>query len=105
LARDAKVKWLRSNGLTREGSKVDTAILHAAFAMPRPQGDKPNWHQTSTGAGDQVVVGLYAVRAGQGADAANDGAELERASGEAAFIAVLNGIRARSEVKTPQESR
>ncbi len=99
LAREAKVKWVRSNGLTREGSKLDAAILRAAFAMARPQGERPTWHQTSTGNGDQVVVGLYAVRAGEGADAANDGAQLERASGEAAFMAVMNGIRARSEVK------
>ena len=106
IAKSAKVQWVRSNDLTRESSKVDGAILHAAFSMPHPAEDKKAvWQQTSNGSGDQVVVGLYAVRAQQGADAANDGSSLERASGEASFMSVLNGIRARSDVSIQQQAK
>jgi peptidyl-prolyl cis-trans isomerase D len=98
----ARAKWQRVDGVLREGAKLDAAILRSVFAMPRPQDGKTVWEQTVVANGDIAVVGLYAVRDGEVVEGeAGAAGDLERAAGEAAFAAALNGIRAGAKVTRP----
>ncbi len=102
VAKGARAKWQRADGVLREGAKLDAAILRSVFAMPRPQDGKTVWEQTVVANGDIAVVGLYAVRDGEVAEGeAGAAGDLERAAGDAAFAAALNGIRAGAKVSRP----
>jgi len=101
IAKGARAKWQRQDGVTREDGSLDAAILRATFAMPRPAA-QPRWETLVTSAGDVAVLGLYAVRDGEVAEGeAAAAGDMERAAGDAAFAAVLGSIRAGAKVSRP----
>lgn len=107
VAKKVNVKWVRSDALGREVQSIDAAIVRTVFAMARPQPGSASWQQTTTASGDQAVIGLYAVHMAAAAEdeSGAGGAELESANGDAAFVAALNGMRARADVSRPQRER
>lgn len=102
VAKGARAKWQRKDGLAREDGSVDAAVLRKAFSVPRPQAAQPNWDLVVTANGDIAVVGLYAVRDGEVAEGeAGAAGDLERASGDAAFAATLGSVRAAASISRP----
>lgn len=101
-AKGARAKWQRKEGITREDGALDAALLRSLFAMPRPQAQQPVWDVTVAASGDVAVLGLYAVRDGEVVEGEVGAAgDLERASGDAAFAAVLGSIRAAAKISRP----
>lgn len=99
VAKGARAKWQRKDGVTREDGNVDAAILRSTFAMPRPQDAQPRWELAVTAGGDIAVLGLYAVRDGEVAEGEVGAAgDMERAAGDAAFAAVLGSVRSAAKV-------
>jgi len=102
VAKGARAKWQRKDGLAREDGSVDAAVLRKAFSIPRPQAAQPNWDLVVTANGDIAVVGLYAVRDGEVAEGeAGAAGDLERASGDAAFAATLGSVRTAASISRP----
>jgi len=98
LAKSARAQWQRKDGVGREDSSFDTAILRSAFSMPHPQAEQPCWDVAVTAGGDVAVLGVYAVTDGEMADGEGAAGDLERAAGDAAFAAVMNSIRAAAKI-------
>jgi peptidyl-prolyl cis-trans isomerase D len=99
LAKSARAQWQRKDGVGREDSSLDAAILRSVFSMPHPQAEQPRWAVAVTAGGDIAVLGVYAVKDGEMADGEEGAAgDLERAAGDAAFAAVMNSIRAAAKI-------
>ncbi len=104
VAKGARAKWQRTEGVSRESATIEPAVLRRVFAMPRPEAGQVRWEQAVTASGDIAVVALYAVRDGEVLDGEDGTAgDLERAAGDAAFAAVLSGIRAGSKINRPSQ--
>ncbi len=104
IAKKAGVKWIREDGLTRDGTKIDPLLLRVIYSMPHPAAGKPTWRYATDSAGDIAMIGLYAIRESKNDNEMTDGSELERADGDASFLAVLDGIRAHADISYPKKN-
>lgn len=69
LAGKLKLKWERTGFVSREGSKVDTQIINAAFQLSYSDNSKPVFAGKALSSGDYAVYGVYAVKQGEPASA------------------------------------
>lgn len=101
VAEETGAEWKRLEAVTREQSEVNRMVLNRAFAMPRPASpEQPSLEKIQLGRGDQAVIVLYNVKDGEpGAEEQpSQQPSLQMANGEASFAALLQAIRARSEI-------
>ncbi len=94
--------WLQRE--PAEGQQADTALLQGLFAMPRPQGDRPEFALVETKDGDQALLALSAVEDGDPAAADPAArtalkAQLEAAAAAQEFRAYMAGLRGALDVK------
>lgn len=86
VASQAKLTWKTVQGAGRYGAQAPTAILNAAFHMPRPQNQKASSAGLRLPNGDYAVVSVMAVHDGVVEDTADTkqrvfGEEIENADG------------------------
>jgi len=101
LGADHQLKWTEAKSVGRQGGdKVPSAVVHALFAMPRPDGKKPSLQRVALADGDQAVVALEAVQAPKPAKSETTVADqLAKLDGQAAFDAMRTAIRERSDIE------
>lgn len=104
IAKKARAKWTREEGLTRDGNKIDPLLSNTVYSMPHPAAGKPTWRFATNSSGDVAVIGLYGIQESKASTDMADNSELEQADGNASFMAVLNGIRARADISYPKKS-
>lgn len=107
LAGLLQLEWHMRNGLQRDESKMDRIIVQSAFRMPHPADKGYSSEQFALPSGDQALVMLYAVHAGDlsniSASTRTDAAQrIERAASSAAEQALIAGLRQRAEITTKQ---
>lgn len=102
-----EAEWQLVEGLKRGAAGHEAEVVRRAFAMPRPQDDKPVWDSVALGSGDVVVLGLLAVHevdvaSGGEEDVGGLGSELAQSGGEAAFDAFVAARRATARISRPE---
>jgi peptidyl-prolyl cis-trans isomerase D len=107
LAGSLQLEWHMRNGLQRDESKMDRTIVQSAFRMPHPADRDYSSEQFTLPSGDQALVMLYAVHAGDltniPASTRSDAAQrIEQAMSSAAEQALIAGLRQRAEITTKQ---
>ncbi len=107
LAAAQGIEWQRESALKRDNDKVKRPIVQAAFRMPHPLEGGVSTDQVILPGGDQALVALYGVQAGDAASAevtARSDAQqrLQRASSNAAEQALIAGLSKRAEIVIKQ---
>ncbi|MEO7432773.1 MAG: hypothetical protein ABIR62_12300, partial [Dokdonella sp.] len=85
LATTNKLKVEEQKGLGREGATVDSALVKAAFAMPRPAAGKASQQLVDLGGDTYALVQLDAVTDG-------DPSKLDAKTREAARNTLVQGV-------------
>ncbi len=76
LAKERKLKWERRNGVTRNDTTLQQAIVRKAFRMPRPDSAAKPRYSAVQMEDDVAVIGLFGVKDGE--PGSLDGKEFER---------------------------
>jgi peptidyl-prolyl cis-trans isomerase D len=102
LALSQQLEWKLQSALQRDNSELDRSIVQAVFRMPHPNEGGVSKQLTLSG-GDQALVSLYAVRAGDAAAVkatvrSDVEQRLARANSSAAEQALIAGLRKRAEI-------
>lgn len=100
LAKELGSEWQKAEQVGRAAKQPDTKIVQFCFTMPHPEGDKPSIARTTTTHGDEALIALYGVKDGELADSERKAIEgkLYSADSSAEFSAVLEALRARSDI-------
>jgi peptidyl-prolyl cis-trans isomerase D len=105
LAQAQNAEWHPAELLSRKETRVDRAVIKAAFALPRPaSAESSSIDRTTIQSGDQAIIILSEVTDPAESDAI-DNPELtaiSRSNGEAAYIATMASLRARGEITIRQ---
>lgn len=107
LAATQGLSWEKQDGLKRDNSELDRSMVQAVFRMPHPAEGVNSQELVTLPNGDQAVVVLYAVNAGDAASAeATERSDAEqrlaRANANAAEQGLIDGLRSRAEISVKQ---
>jgi peptidyl-prolyl cis-trans isomerase D len=103
VAAENKLTIKKVKDLTRRKSDLPEELTQAIFKAAKPVGDKPSIFVVPLASGEQVVVSLTKVKAGEMSDDDKKQLELAKKSignayGQIEFNAVLNSLQADADV-------
>lgn len=103
LSKEDGVEWKSPGFIGRKESKVDSAIVKAAFESARPSRDKPSLQGVELGSDDYAIVAVFSVRDGDASKATEEERlsvrrELQRIYGQGAFDSLLAQIRNKADI-------
>jgi len=110
LADDHGAKLYQPGVIGRAAKEIPGEILDTLFTMPRPDGEKPVFGETTLGNGDYAIIALYQVSDGSAdilaeQDRNNVKRSLERMLGQTSFNHMIGNVRDNSEIVIPEQKQ
>jgi len=110
LAEEYGAKLYQPGVIGRAAKEIPGEILDTLFTMPRPDGEKPVFGETTLGNGDYAIIALYQVSDGSAdilaeQDRNNVKRSLERMLGQTSFNHMIGNVRDNSEIVIPEQKQ
>lgn len=107
VASELQVEWLRQQGVLRDNTELNRAIVAAVFRLPRPEQGSASYELMALPGGDQALIALFGVTPGDSAGAEETvrqdaAARIRRAATNAAEEAMITALRERAEITVRQ---
>ncbi len=110
LVAKSGAKLQQPGEIGRAAKEIPGEILDTLFTMPRPDGEKVLYGETTLGNGDHVVLVLYQVSDGSADNLAEQDrksviSSMERMLGQASFKHMIGNVRETSEIVIPEQNQ